>query len=995
MASIQAIEQTSVHQIQSGQVIVDLNSVVKELVENSLDAGSTSIEVRFRNHGLDAIEVIDNGTGIAPEDFESVGESQLFGILCRLASNKTRSALKHHTSKLHSYDDLENLDTFGFRGEALASLCALSQLYIITAREIDRPRGTRLEFEVSGKLKSTSTIAAQRGTKVVVEKIFHNLPVRKKELEKNIKREYGKVLTLLQAYACISTRVRFTVSNQMPKGYISTDHANITTVADQTSRNKTSAFSTNGSAATKDNIIKVFGPKSSRDLVALDLKFDMQPTTSTLATHDEAASRGVKVEGHISRPVVGEGRSAPDRQMFYVNSRPCGLPQVAKAFNEVYKTFNLTQSPFVFANLIMDTHSYDVNVSPDKRTILLHDQGVLLESLKEALMELFESTEQTVPQTKSALTQPKLPEYKPLTIVRTPGSEATVETTAEVSLSQENSTDLDKLHDEPVTQRGPPERLIHNWVGRGAQDRVQEKPPVQNAFERMRPHRTPQQVAEITIGDKTTRTTIGNGPYTPKRYKIHIPKNSVARKLSQFAMPGTQVESDNDCSEEESEAGDKGTQEASEGSDEETLFVTGANNPKLIRAEEGSPQLTAELLEDIPMSPIDEFLRSTEEADQIPHKPGEPDAESDSEYLDEEARRMREDARIAQMIQKAETEAVRASYDNTTRATQALRSSKHRTLSLSQVYDISTTSIAEQATLLATHSAVSQGVSQQNKTVADDLEQADAEARLSLTVSKSDFAQMDIIGQFNLGFILAVRPPSEAVESADLFIIDQHAADEKYNFERFTDTLTLEPQRLAQPKQLELTAIEEEVVLTYTEALAANGFIIETDTSGTSDVGLRCKLLTLPTSKDVTFDLSDLEELLHLLSDHSGGVFPRPTKVRKMLAMRACRSSIMVGKSLRENQMLKVVRNLGEMDKPWNCPHGRPTMRHLADLNAWDLGTSDVAETDWKGWLEKAKKERLMSDEEIGEKVEEEEEEEDDDDDEEEDEMEEDEYEEG
>ncbi|KAG9711424.1 hypothetical protein KCU75_g25080, partial [Aureobasidium melanogenum] len=121
MASIQAIEQTSVHQIQSGQVIVDLNSVVKELVENSLDAGSTSIEVRFRNHGLDAIEVIDNGTGIAPEDFESV-------------------ALKHHTSKLCNYDDLENLDTFGFRGEALASLCALSQLYIITARETDLPR---------------------------------------------------------------------------------------------------------------------------------------------------------------------------------------------------------------------------------------------------------------------------------------------------------------------------------------------------------------------------------------------------------------------------------------------------------------------------------------------------------------------------------------------------------------------------------------------------------------------------------------------------------------------------------------------------------------------------------------------------------------------------------------------------------------------------------------------------------------------------------------
>lgn len=133
--------------------------------------------------------------------------------------NELFAALKHHTSKLRSYNDLEHLDTFGFRGEALASLCALSQLHVVTAREADRPRGNRLDFEVSGKLKSTTTVAAQRGTKVVVEKIFHNLPVRKKELEKNIKREYGKVLTLLQAYACISTGVRFAVSNHMPKGY--------------------------------------------------------------------------------------------------------------------------------------------------------------------------------------------------------------------------------------------------------------------------------------------------------------------------------------------------------------------------------------------------------------------------------------------------------------------------------------------------------------------------------------------------------------------------------------------------------------------------------------------------------------------------------------------------------------------------------------------------------------------------------------------------------
>lgn len=129
-------------------------------------------------------------------------------------------ALKHYTSKLATYDDLTSLTTFGFRGEALSSLCALSKFHIVTARADSAPKGTRLDFETSGKLKGTSVVASQKGTTVVVENLFYNLPVRRKELEKNIKREYGKVLGILHAYACISTGVRFAVSNQAVKGYV-------------------------------------------------------------------------------------------------------------------------------------------------------------------------------------------------------------------------------------------------------------------------------------------------------------------------------------------------------------------------------------------------------------------------------------------------------------------------------------------------------------------------------------------------------------------------------------------------------------------------------------------------------------------------------------------------------------------------------------------------------------------------------------------------------
>jgi DNA mismatch repair protein PMS2 len=121
-------------------------------------------------------------------------------------------------SKLSTYDDLSSLQTFGFRGEAVSSLCALSRFHIVTACVVDGPKGTTLEFEQSGKLKGTSMVAAKQGTTVMVESLFYSLPVRRKELEKTINKEYNKALVLLNVYACISTGVEFSVSNQMPKG---------------------------------------------------------------------------------------------------------------------------------------------------------------------------------------------------------------------------------------------------------------------------------------------------------------------------------------------------------------------------------------------------------------------------------------------------------------------------------------------------------------------------------------------------------------------------------------------------------------------------------------------------------------------------------------------------------------------------------------------------------------------------------------------------------
>jgi DNA mismatch repair protein PMS2 len=1086
MATIKAIEGRSIHQIQSGQVIVDLYSVVKELVENSLDAGATSIEIRFKNHGLDNIEVQDNGKGIAPEDFETI-------------------ALKHYTSKLSSYEDLTSLDTFGFRGEALSSLCALSNFHIVTARADDGPVGKKLEFEASGKLRATSVVAAQKGTTVSVENLFFNLPVRRKELEKNIKREYTKVVNQLHAYACISVGVRLAVSNQMPKG------------------KRVAVFSTQANTTTKENIANVFGAKTLSTLVKLDLRLHMEPSKgpstqgarnwSTLALD---RSMEVLVQGHMSKPVFGEGRQVPDRQMFFVNSRPCLLQQVSKAFNEVYKSFNTSQSPFIFANLVMDTNAYDVNVSPDKRSIMLHDQTALLESLKTALTELFETTDQTMPQ--SQLQNRRLPSYKPLSIQRTASTEdeSNIAGDGEAGDSSdsedESATDTQPLRQDSDVAIGTPPSLIQNWMGRDTEPRKErpaskrgtpslsmdkQKPiteapvfespipdvdelispqqaaedsavdlqdqdtsenksvavpldqpnpmgspyddlfsqrpthlprpvqdfnilmdrrrgtqtfpmstadhaeplprevnevttehlleipaiapssqkatpgPIQNAFDRMRPKRTPLQTAEITVGDKTTTTVIGSSP-PYKRRRVHQPSDLqsiaqfggsplLARGLRTFAAPGSQMHL-------ESSAVPEGREQASQSSEEETDDHVEDSTAR--RIGNGEQEADMSMMSDVPVSdPLNTLIPAPADDDQY-----------DEDYVDEDEKKAQEDERVARLIQEAELAVAQPSEDNLRRVSQALKNGGNRkqsTLQLAQY--VSTTTEKIEKTLAKMKAGLSNSENPGNQSgkdtiLNDEIDDDNAEARLSLSVSKTDFGRMLVIGQFNLGFILAVRPALSDADEDELFIIDQHAADEKYNYERLQRTVTLQNQRLVRPKPLDLTAIEEEIILSNKDALKANGFEIETTSYTTDDesAGNRCRLITLPISGEKTFDLSDLEELLHLLSEAPAGSseVPRPRKVQKMLAMRACRSSIMVGKTLTTKQMLKVVRHMGEMEKPWNCPHGRPTMRHLAGLGSWsgwqegevieyndDRGGA-VAEriaTDWKAWLQSRK----------------------------------------
>ena len=185
---------------------------------------------------------------------------------------------------------------------------------------------------------------------------------------------------------------------------------------------------------------------------------------------------------------------------------------------------------------------------------------------------------------------------------------------------------------------------------------------------------------------------------------------------------------------------------------------------------------------------------------------------------------------------------------------------------------------------------------------------------------------MSIVGQFNLGFILTRLDD-------DLYILDQHACDEKYNYEQLKRNTILHEQKLIRPMSFEATASEEITIIDHLDLFKKNGFHLTVDHNASP--GIKLKIVALPFSKKTQFGVDDVHELADLLMacDSSRKETIRPPKINSMFASRACRKSLMVGRALNRTEQRRVVKNLATMNQPWNCPHGRPTMQHLVELN--------------------------------------------------------------
>jgi DNA mismatch repair protein PMS2 len=340
---IKAIDKQTIHRICSGQVITTMSSAIKELIENSLDAKSTRVEIVFRDDGMETIQISDNGTGIDPINYPSIVK-------------------KHHTSKIRSFEDLSYVKSFGFRGEALSSLCAVANLSIVT-RTKEQSLATVLKFDNDNNLieQTDGAIARDVGTTVVIQNIFKNYPVRKTELKKNLKREYTKCIEIIETYGLISTGLRLAVYNQPLN-----------------QRNKKLVLQVNGTSI-RDNISCILGISLFKKMQEINVN-----------------RNNYTLHGYISKVDHGSGRSSSDRQYLFLNGRPIDYDKIAKAINSIYKQYNMNQYPIYVINLCMQTESYDVNVTPDKRKVFLENETLVVEFIMDVIGKFYSPESRTL-----------------------------------------------------------------------------------------------------------------------------------------------------------------------------------------------------------------------------------------------------------------------------------------------------------------------------------------------------------------------------------------------------------------------------------------------------------------------------------------------------------------------------------------------------------------------------------------------------------------------
>lgn len=324
MGKIVLLDQSTIDKIAAGEVVERPAAVVKELIENAIDAGANAITIEIKGGGIDFIRITDNGAGILAEDIPTAFQ-------------------RHATSKIRSVEDLLTVSSLGFRGEALASISAVSQVELITKTR-GSLMGNRYVIEGSQE-KSLEEIGCPEGTTFVVRNLFYNTPARKKFL-KSQQTEAGYISDFVERLALSHPGISFQFLN-----------------------NNGLRLHTSGNGNLREVVYHIYGRDIAGELLEID-------------THNE----NLRIEGFIARPVVSRGNR--NYMNYFINGRYVKSKIIAKAIEEAYKPYTMQHRyPMTALNFILDSSFLDVNVHPTKMEVRFTNNQEMYQYILDAVSE--------------------------------------------------------------------------------------------------------------------------------------------------------------------------------------------------------------------------------------------------------------------------------------------------------------------------------------------------------------------------------------------------------------------------------------------------------------------------------------------------------------------------------------------------------------------------------------------------------------------------------
>lgn len=324
MGNIVLLDDLTINKIAAGEVVERPASVVKELVENSIDAGATNINVEIKNGGISYIRITDNGKGIMPDDMEMAFE-------------------RHATSKIRSAEDLETVKSMGFRGEALASIAAIAKVEMKSKTE-ENETGYEVIVE-GGNVISKQEVGCPKGTTITVQNLFYNTPVRYKFLKKDFT-EGGYIEDVMTRIALVNPNIAIKLI----------------------SSGKT-IIQTTGNGDLKSVVYSIYGKEIAENI--LDVNYEYE---------------GIKVSGVIGKPSIS--RSNRSNQLFFVNKRYIKDKVLTSSAEQAFKgMITIGKFGFLILNLEMNPQKVDVNVHPAKLEVRFEEESKVFKAVYHAIKE--------------------------------------------------------------------------------------------------------------------------------------------------------------------------------------------------------------------------------------------------------------------------------------------------------------------------------------------------------------------------------------------------------------------------------------------------------------------------------------------------------------------------------------------------------------------------------------------------------------------------------